>query len=202
MSDHARTRRAAPRTGRLRALLGWALRSASARSGTFAYWTDEVAISGTTFSSGTLDLRVNNVDTYPTTTLSMTNMVPGVSSAEVLTVKNQGTAPLKYTLTGGLAGADAVDYNTYAALKISISLGGSRTAGVGTSFTCTGGTPIITNVTLTSTTTATIIAQTSGCRDGPECDRSALLPDHAGSGSGHQPAEQVGNGNVQGDGNF
>ena len=38
----------------------------------------------------------------------------------MLTVKNNGTAPLKYTLTGGLTGTHAADYNTAGALKLTI----------------------------------------------------------------------------------
>ena len=53
-------------------------------------------------------------------------MVPGNTSAEVLTVKNNGTAPLKYTLTGGLTGTDAAAYNTAAALKLTILAGGTK----------------------------------------------------------------------------
>lgn len=72
---------------------------------TLASWTDDVVISGTTFTSGVLDLQVNTSDAPVTTTLGMSGMVPGSSSAEVLTVQNNGTTPLKYTMTGGLIGA-------------------------------------------------------------------------------------------------
>ena len=81
-------------------------------SGTFAAWTDSATIGGGTFTSGTLDLQVNNGDSHVTTTLGMTAMVPGSTSTEVIVVKNAGTAPLKYSLQGGLTGADAAAYNT------------------------------------------------------------------------------------------
>ncbi|MGH3348576.1 MAG: TasA family protein, partial [Nocardioides sp.] len=129
---------------------------------TFAYWTDDAVISGTTFSSGTLDLRVNGVDSYATTTLSMTAMVPGATSAEVLTLRNNGTVPLKYTMTGGLGGANAADYGNAAALRLTVVSGGTRT-GSGNSATCTGGTTIVNAVPLTATIATPII----GTRRGP-----------------------------------
>jgi predicted ribosomally synthesized peptide with SipW-like signal peptide len=146
-------------TVRLRAFLSLGLALGLGAVGTFAYWTDDVVISGSTFTAGTLDLQVNNVDAYATTTLGMTTMVPGNTSAEVLTVKNNGTAPLKYTMTGGLTGTNAADYNTAAAngLLLTISVGGTK-SGTGNTSTCTGGTVIVNAVPLTSTTTTAIIA--------------------------------------------
>jgi predicted ribosomally synthesized peptide with SipW-like signal peptide len=158
MSEHARTRRP-ERTGRLRALLGLGVALGLGTVGTFAYWTDDVVIGGTTFISGTLDLQVNNSDAPSTATLGMTAMVPGVSSAEVLTVKNNNTAPLKYTMTGGLTGTNAADFSAAGAngLLLTISVGGSRVAGTGINFVCSGGTVIVNAVPLTSTTTTAII---------------------------------------------
>jgi len=132
--------------------------------GTYAYWTDDVTISGTTFTTGTLDLQVNSADSYSTTTLGMssTPMVPGNTSAEVLTVKNNGTVPLKYTLTGGLAGTDAAAFNTAASIKLTIVSGGTR-SGSGNAATCTGGTTIYGPTALTNVTSTAII----GTRRGP-----------------------------------
>jgi predicted ribosomally synthesized peptide with SipW-like signal peptide len=123
--------------------------------GTLAAWTDDVAITGSNFTAGTLNLQVNNADAYATTTLGMTGMVPGNTSAEILTVRNAGTVPLKYTLTGGLTGTDAASYNSTAALTLNIKTGATR-SGTGNSATCTGGTSIY-NAALTSTTTTAII---------------------------------------------
>ena len=69
-------------------------------TGTYAYWTDTVPVSGTTISAGTLDLKVNGQDSLPSyTDLSLTSMVPGESTAAVLTVKNSGTVDLTYYAT-------------------------------------------------------------------------------------------------------
>lgn len=165
MSEHAGARRsrAVKRTGRIRAILSLGVALGLGTVGTFAYWTDDVVISGSTFTAGTLDLQVNNADAYATTTLGMTGMAPGSSSAEVLTVKNNGSAVLKYTITGGLTGTNAADYNTAGAngLLLTISVGGTRTAS-GTNFVCSGGTVIVNAVPLTSTTTTPIIATRRG----------------------------------------
>lgn len=132
--------------------------------GSFAFWTDDVAITGTTFTAGVLDLQVNTSDAYVTSTLGMagTPMLPGDTSAEVLTVKNNGTVPLKYTLTGGLGGADAAAFNTAAALRLTIVAGGTR-SGSGNAATCTGGSTIYGPTALTNVTSTAII----GTRRGP-----------------------------------
>jgi predicted ribosomally synthesized peptide with SipW-like signal peptide len=141
---------------RVRALLSLGVALGIGSVGTFASWTDDVTITGTTFTAGTLDLQVNNVDSYATTSLSMPAMVPGNTSAEILTVKNNGTVPAKYTLTGGLTGTYAADYNTAGAtgLLLTIRLGGTKS---GT--TCTGGTALVSDQPLTNTTTTTILAK-------------------------------------------
>jgi predicted ribosomally synthesized peptide with SipW-like signal peptide len=81
-------------------------------TGTFAAWTDSVTVSGTSISTGTIDLKVNGSDSVVGyTTMNISNMVPGNTTAGVLTVTNSGTAPLRYYLdatpnpTGGLASA-------------------------------------------------------------------------------------------------
>jgi predicted ribosomally synthesized peptide with SipW-like signal peptide len=160
MSKHSR-REPRFRSQRLRALLGLGLLLGVGATGTFAFWTDDVTITGTSFTAGTIDLQVNNVNSYATTTLSMAAMVPGNTSAEVLTVKNNGTAPLKYTMVGGLTGTDAALYNTAGSLKLTIVLGGTK-AGSGNASTCTGGTVILAATSLTSTVTTPIISTGRG----------------------------------------
>jgi predicted ribosomally synthesized peptide with SipW-like signal peptide len=165
MGARAGARRARRRTSvRVRALLALGIAGGALATGSFAFWTDDVTITGTTFTSGVLDLQVNASDSYTTTTLGMsaTPMLPGNTSAEVLTVKNNGTVPLKYTLTGGLTGTDAATYSTAAALKLTIVSGGTR-SGTGNAATCTGGTTIYGPTALTSTTSTAII----GTRRGP-----------------------------------
>lgn len=156
MSDHARSRM--PRRSVLvRAGLALGVLGLVSVPGTFAFWTDSVAIGGTTVTAGTIDLKVNNGDSHTTTTLTMAAMVPGSTSAEVLTVKNSGTAPLRYAATGGLTGTDAAAYGTAGALKLTLVKDGVR-SGTGSSATCTTGTTLTNAVALTSTTTAEVLA--------------------------------------------
>jgi predicted ribosomally synthesized peptide with SipW-like signal peptide len=86
------------RSARVRAALGLGVVATVGVTGTFAYWTDNATVSGTTFSTGSIDLKVNGVDNVTGyTSLTLANMVPGNSVAGVLTIRNNGTAPLKYT---------------------------------------------------------------------------------------------------------
>jgi predicted ribosomally synthesized peptide with SipW-like signal peptide len=125
---------------------------------TFAFWTDDVVIQGTTLTSGTLDLNVNGGDPYSTSTLSMTVMVPGNSSAEVLNVNNVGTAPAKYTLTGGLIGTDAATYSAAGVNGLLLSITSGTRSGSGSSATC-GGTVLYGPTPLTSTTTTPLLGR-------------------------------------------
>lgn len=157
MADHRATHRGAGRRrrpARLRALLGLGVALGLGATGTLAAWTDDVTISGTTFKAGTLDLQVKDSDVPATATLSMAQMVPGSSSAEVLLVKNNNTVPLKYTLTGGLTGAEAEAFSGQ--LKLTIRLNGSK-AGTGIASTCSGGSLLVDNRPLTDVTSASII---------------------------------------------
>lgn len=166
MAEHRAARRRRHRSARsvrVRAVLTLGLLVGLVVTGTSAFWTDDVSITGSTFTSGTLDLQVNDADSYVTTTLGMsdTPMVPGNTSAEVLTVKNTGTVPLKYTLTGGLTGADAAAFGTASALQVTVVVGGTR-SGSGNAATCTGGTATYGPQALTTTTTAAIIGTARG----------------------------------------
>jgi predicted ribosomally synthesized peptide with SipW-like signal peptide len=75
--------------GRVWAVLALGMVLGLGSVGTAARWTDTVAVTGTTFTSGTIDLQVNDANAATSTTLSMTDMTPGVSSAEVCRVANQ-----------------------------------------------------------------------------------------------------------------
>jgi predicted ribosomally synthesized peptide with SipW-like signal peptide len=160
MSDHrgtpGRTQRRRFSSVRVRAFLSLGVALGIGAVGTFAYWTDDVVISGSSFTAGTLDLQVNDVNAYATTTLSMSAMVPGNTSSEVLVVKNNGTVPAKYTLTGGLGGTNAADYDTAGAngLLLTIRLGGTKSGA-----TCISGTALVTDLPLTSTTSTTILTK-------------------------------------------
>ncbi len=159
MSEHRAQRRQGRSLGsvRVRAALGLGVLAMAFTGGSFAFWTDSVPISGGTFTSGTLDLQVNGADTAATTTLAMPQMVPGSASAEVVTVRNHGTAPLRYAVSGGLTGADASAYGTAAALRLTIVRNGTR-SGSGSTATCTGGSVLVASVALTTVTSTAVLA--------------------------------------------
>src|SRR5688500_13321596 len=82
-----------------RALLSLGMVVGLGATGPYAHWPDEVARAGTTISTGTIRLAVNGSrPTLSTSSLSISNMVPGNTTAAVFTVSNVGTAPLKYYL--------------------------------------------------------------------------------------------------------
>ena len=58
MAEHRRSRPRLWQSRRLRAVLSLWIVAAALVTGTYAYWTDDVTITGTSFTSGTLDLQV------------------------------------------------------------------------------------------------------------------------------------------------
>ena len=95
------------RSRRLRAALGLGLVLSLGVIGTQAAWTDQVTVTGSTFSTGKVDLKVNDGDTNVTvSTLSLAGMVPGTSAAGTMRVLNNGTVPLKYSAVGAATNAD------------------------------------------------------------------------------------------------
>lgn len=131
-------------------------------SGTWAHWTDSVVVSGTTLASGTIDLKIDNLDAVTSATLSMAAMVPGNTSAQVVTLKNAGTAPLDYTVAGGLGGTDAAAFAAAGAAKVRLVVGATR-SGTGNAATCSGGTVLLASTALTASTGTTLV----GTRQGP-----------------------------------
>lgn len=119
---------------RVRACLSLGVVAALATTGTFAYWTGSATVTGTTFQTGTLDLQVNNTEALTNTsgTLSIpTGMAPGNSSAQVLTLKNNGSVPLKWTLSGVVTNAA---FN--GELTVTVTTG--SVVGSGSTATCSG----------------------------------------------------------------
>jgi predicted ribosomally synthesized peptide with SipW-like signal peptide len=165
------------RSTRVRAGLALGVVLAVGSTGTFAYWTDDATVSGVTFTSGTLNLAVNNNNngtgsdgstggaggSTAQTSLTMSAMAPTNSSAQLLTVKNSGTVPLKWTLSGGLTGTNASAFATGgpssdSSLRISVFGGAVSKAGSGNSVTCSGGTALATSVQLTANSAGAIIS--------------------------------------------
>lgn len=124
------------RSARFRAVLGLAVVLALATPGTYAHWTDEVQVSGTTITSGTLDLRVDGQDQVTGyTSLDIAPMVPGNSTAAVLTIRNSGTAPLKYTASSSATNVDGKSLGAALVVKVT---GDATTTGTTPATTCAG----------------------------------------------------------------
>lgn len=156
--SHRGTRRAAGPSVRLRALLALGVLAVASVGGTFAFWTDDATVTGGTFTSGTLDLKVDGADSHVSTTLSMSAMAPGNTSAEVLAISNGGNVPLRYSMTGGLSGSDSALYSSSSALLLTIVKDGTR-SGTGNSATCTGGTTLLAATPLTTSTASLLSAR-------------------------------------------
>jgi predicted ribosomally synthesized peptide with SipW-like signal peptide len=143
MGNSVHRRRRAPRrywrgvaSARVRAALGLGVVLTVGVTSTFAYWTDSITVSGATITAGTIDLKVNGNDTVTGfTTLNISTMVPGNSTAAVLTIANTGTAPLKYT--GSTTATNADGKNLAGALTVKVT-GDTATSGTAPAVACAG----------------------------------------------------------------
>ncbi|MBW3641046.1 MAG: M73 family metallopeptidase [Actinobacteria bacterium] len=104
-------------------------------AGTFATFTDS-ATSASTFSSGTVDMELNDdaTDAYSFASLSTSNMKPGDVKYAALKVENAGSIASTYTMTsaeseavlsgqlqlGAVTGATTCDAAGYAALTTTV----------------------------------------------------------------------------------
>lgn len=103
-AENGRTLRALSSV-RVRAFLALGIVLGFGSVSTMAYWTDSATVTGGTFTSGTLDIKVGSppVDNNPagfTTNFSMANMVPGSTKDAVLMVNNAGTVPFTFNIQG------------------------------------------------------------------------------------------------------
>jgi len=132
---------------------------------TLAYWTDTATVASTSFTSGSMNLKVDGAEGNPTdyawNTFTATDLAPGESVAGQFAVQNIGTVGFTYTATGTASGALAPN------LRFSIVAGTSGVTNTGTAAngnrvgSCTGGTAQGGNLTLgASSQTVTTAAQT------------------------------------------
>ncbi|MFC3964958.1 TasA family protein [Nocardia jiangsuensis] len=135
------TRRAGLRnfwaSARVRALLTLGIVFGLGTVGTLAAWSDSATATSGTFSIGSLDLRVDDVDELTFPSLALTGMLPGESVAARLTVQNKGTIPLTYTMTATPAGAAALAAHLQVAVYPSGTASQATTNGMRTG-TCSG----------------------------------------------------------------
>ena len=121
---------------RVRALLSLGLVALLGMGGTFAYWSDTATISGTTIKAGNLDLKVNGQDSVTGyASLNITNMVPGNTTAGVVTIKNAGSVPFTYSMSASASNGDTKALGAALAAKIT---GDSAVTGTSPNATCNG----------------------------------------------------------------
>lgn len=149
MSNHRSQTPRRRRSGRTRAIISLGviavLSLGFSVKGTFAFWTDSATAQTGSFVAGTLDITVdgqlagkeNNGKSTTIASLKLDNMVPGESVAGVFPVKNHGSIPLTYNLTGtgsgGLAVANGMQYSlTFGAAAANTTANGLRSG------TCAG----------------------------------------------------------------
>jgi len=125
--------------GRTRALLSAGLLVGAGAVATSAYFTDQVKVTGTTISSGTLHIDLeSNYRVRPETItnwgdLNLTGLTPGTSKAGLMTVSNNSRGQLPMSFRVQASATNALG----AALTLTVRRGGSISSG-----TCTGGTLI------------------------------------------------------------
>jgi predicted ribosomally synthesized peptide with SipW-like signal peptide len=121
---------------RVRALLSLGVVASVGATGTFAYWTDAVSVTGTSFTAGTIILQANGADDTLANgyaALSLATFVPGNSTAGVVTIKNNGTAPLKYSA------ASSSDASTLSdAMVVKVTNDATTSGSLATAKTCAG----------------------------------------------------------------
>jgi len=106
------------RSRRTRALLSTGVVLGLGSVTTLAYWTDSATLTGGTFASGTIDLRLDGSDTDPasfSTAFAMSAMSPGQSKAVVVPVQNNGSVTVTY-VASGIANNIAPNAGTLASL--------------------------------------------------------------------------------------
>lgn len=125
-------------TVRVRALLSLGTVLALGTVGTFAAWANSAVATGT-FSTGTVDLRANDVKSYIFSDLGSSSMMPGESRAASLQVQNtRSTMDVTYTMDVATpAGSPTLANN----LRLRVFSGGTpsnSTVGGLRTGTCTG----------------------------------------------------------------
>ena len=154
------------RSRRTRALLSLGVVLGLGSVTTLAYWTDSASLTGGTFTSGAIDLKLDSVDNNPTsfsTAFAMSNMAPGQSKAVVVPVQNNGSVTFTY-VASGISNNIAPNPGTLASLLEFRVVPLGSVAGSSPTQTCTG-TPTFTGTLGTSTsviTTARTLAPTTG----------------------------------------
>jgi alternate signal-mediated exported protein len=75
------------------AIAGASIVAVIAAGGTYAMWNDSASLDGGTIHSGSLNLTVNDVESYVVSGADWSKLLPGDVVSQEVTVKNTGTVP-------------------------------------------------------------------------------------------------------------
>lgn len=102
--------------------------------GTLAYFTDSSKVTGTTITTGSIDLKVNGADNDDAfTSLGISGLLPGETTAAIIVVKNSGRSPLTYTVDSAATNTDGKNLASVLVVKVT---GDSAVTGSGHARTC------------------------------------------------------------------
>ncbi|WP_313810726.1 hypothetical protein [Glutamicibacter sp.] len=132
------------RSTKIKALLSLGLLAGFGTVTTLAAWTG-TATATTSITSATVQLGVGANATSATTStytvpLSGTAWYPGSSAAALVTVKNNSSVAVSYSMQGAIT--ESSQYELGKAMQVSVRSGGTVT-GTAPAATCTGGTSVI-----------------------------------------------------------
>lgn len=159
MSNHRSSTKRRRRTGRTRAIISLGavavLATGMSVKGTFAFWSDSATATTGSFSSGTLDITLNNLLAGPGGTtnipaLTLSLMVPGESVSASFPIANNGTVGLNYTISGSAIG-DLAPFMQFTVTSGTANTATGTAAAGNRAGTCSGP-ALVTNATLTSAT--------------------------------------------------
>jgi predicted ribosomally synthesized peptide with SipW-like signal peptide len=150
--EKIRTRRS-DRSGRIRAVLALGAVVGIGTVLTLAAWTDNGAATGT-FSTGSVDLELNGVDTAPVVTaLALTNAKPGDVTYALLTVTNVGSLNFTYSIAPSITVPSTSSPLLESVLRLGVNAVPTASCTAGT-FTASSDTVIVDRPLSTTTATA------------------------------------------------
>ncbi len=129
------------RSARVRAVLSTGIVLGLGTVGTLAAWSASTTTTSGTFTTGTVDLWLNDVNATQAAPLTVplgSALLPGRSAAVRITVQNRGDVPATYTTRVRGVGTAGT------AVQLTVVVGGTISGS-----TCAG-TPAVTNMTLTA----------------------------------------------------
>lgn len=192
MSDHRAPRESTRRTVPVRALLSLGIVLGLGTTGTLAYFSDEATVTAGSFTSGKLDLTLDQASggsatigqngSYAKTALAIAGMIPGESVAADISVKNNAGVPFTYKASGKLDAGST--FPTTAPVKLTFAVYPGTASNTGTQAagnrvgTCTG-TALFAAAALTTTAQDVIASARTLASDASEsiCVKVALATD-------------------------